>query len=66
MSGANLIFKGTNGTAGATYYVLSSTNLTLPRLSWKREQTNTFGFGGSFSVTNAIGTGAKFFLLQLQ
>jgi autotransporter-associated beta strand protein len=65
-SGANLIFKGTNGTAGATYYVLSSTNLTLPRLSWKREQTNTFGFGGSFSVTNAIGTGAKFFLLQLQ
>ena len=53
VSGGNFIFSGNNGTAGATYYVLSSTNVTLPRASWKREQTNTFALGGTFSVTNS-------------
>ena len=67
LSGSSLVFSGGSGTAGNTYYVLSSTNLTLPLTNWTRELTNTFGTGGSFSVTNPIGTGVpqKFYLLQL-
>jgi len=66
-SGNNLILSGTNGTQGASYYVLSTTNLTLPRTSWQREQTNTFGTGGSLSATLPItpGTPAKFYSIQI-
>ncbi|MEY2429732.1 MAG: hypothetical protein QOJ40_2617, partial [Verrucomicrobiota bacterium] len=68
VSGGNLIFSGTNGTAGNTYYVLTSTNLIAPLSTWVRLQTNTFGPGGVFSVTNAINpaTPNRFFMLNLQ
>jgi autotransporter-associated beta strand protein len=66
-SGGNLIFSGTNGTAGGTYYVLTSTDVTVPLAGWTPVSTNTFGPGGVFSVTNAIslGTPKSFFLLKL-
>lgn len=62
-----LIFSGTNGTAGGSYYVLSSTNLTLARTNWTVIATNTFGAGGVFSFTNAISPAgaSEFFILQL-
>jgi len=49
LSGANLVFSGTNGTgsAGGTYYVLSSTNVAAPLSSWTRIFTNTFITGGA-------------------
>jgi autotransporter-associated beta strand protein len=69
LSGANLVFSGTNGTgsAGGTYYVLSSTNVAAPLSSWTRIFTNTFITGGAFSVTNSIVPGVpdRFYLLDL-
>jgi hypothetical protein len=67
VSGGNLIFSGTNGTAGGTYYVLTSTDVATPLSSWTSIATNTFGPGGAFSVTNAIapGTPKQFYLLKL-
>ncbi len=68
ISGSNLVISGTNGTAGAGYYVLSSTNAALPMASWKHESTNTFGAGGAISATVGISAGvpAKFYRIQLQ
>jgi hypothetical protein len=53
-SGGNLIFSGTGGTNNGTYYVLTSTNLTIPLTNWTPLVTNTFDATGAFSVTNAI------------
>jgi autotransporter-associated beta strand protein len=63
----NLVFSGTNGTAGGNFYVLSSTNVAAPPTAWTRESTNSFGPGGAFTVTVPITTGTpqKFYLLQL-
>jgi hypothetical protein len=66
-SGGNLIFSGTNGPAGGTYYVLTSTNLALPLANWTILSTNAFDASGSFSVTNPIVTSGPpgFFLLEV-
>jgi autotransporter-associated beta strand protein len=67
LNGTNLVFSGTNGTVGATYYVLTSTNLVLPLSSWTPIFTNTFITGGAFSVTNAISLSVpqRFYLLYV-
>jgi hypothetical protein len=66
-SGGNLIFSGTNGTTGNTYYVLTSTDVATSLSSWTPVLTNTFGPGGAFSVTNAINpaTPKRFYVLKL-
>ena len=65
--GANLIFSGSNGIAGNTYYVLASTNVATPLANWKPVSTNQFGANGVFSVTNAVSPAIprRFYLLQL-
>jgi len=62
-----LIVRGTNGTIGATYFALTSTNLTLPLAQWTPVYTNIFDAGGHFAVTNAYvpGTPQKYFILQV-
>ena len=50
VSGGSLIFSGTGGTAGSTYYVLTTTNLTGP---WSPIATNAY-VGGSGDFTNTI------------
>jgi hypothetical protein len=65
LSGSNFVFSGTLGLPGASYYVLSSTNVSLPVASWDRVATNQFDSGGSFLFTNAIGAPQMFYLLQL-
>ena len=66
--GTNLVMSGYNGYNGGGYYVLATTNVTLPLSSWKPVFTNTFASGGLFSVTNPIvpGTPAKYYTLKLQ
>ncbi|MEO5803952.1 MAG: hypothetical protein ABIR24_10505, partial [Verrucomicrobiota bacterium] len=66
-SGNNVIFSGTGGTANATYYVLSSTNIATPVASWIPVQTNQFDASGNFSVTNAIVPSVpnNFYLLRI-
>ncbi|MEY4386404.1 MAG: hypothetical protein RLY20_1687 [Verrucomicrobiota bacterium] len=46
VSGGNLTVGGTGGAAGRTYYILTSTNLTLPLSSWTRLTTNQIDFSG--------------------
>lgn len=66
-SGGNFILTGTGGLAGATYYVLASTNLAVSTTNWTRLLTNQFDDSGNFNFTNAIPPDApqNFYLLQL-
>lgn len=67
LSGSNLIFNGSNGLAKGTYYVLASTNLTLPWNQWTTIATNTFDGSGNFNFSNAINQAlpGQFYLLQI-
>ena len=68
ISATNLIFGGTNGVAGAGYYVLSSTNVTTPLANWMILSTNSFDGNGNFNITNTVSPNApkQFYLLKLQ
>lgn len=69
LSGTNLVLSATNGVAGGTYYVLTSTNLAAPPNQWTPILTNVLAVGGNFviTVTNAANTNAQqFFVLQTQ
>jgi uncharacterized repeat protein (TIGR03803 family) len=70
MSGANLIFHGTNGLSGRTYYTLMSTNVAQPLNQWGRVATNVLGAGGNFTITatNIVNAGnsRQFYILQTQ
>jgi len=64
----NLVLSATNGQAGQTYYVLSSTNLSLPASQWKKVATNSLAVNGAFTITatNAVNPNAaqQFYLLE--
>ena len=70
VAGTNLVLNGANGLSGHTYYVLATTNLTLPRSQWQSLTTNTWTANGNFSlvVTNAVNPAVpdQFFLLEAQ
>jgi hypothetical protein len=51
--GSNLVFTGSNGVHGGTYYLVSSTNLALPLAQWQTIASNVFDAGGNFNVTNS-------------
>ena len=61
------MFTGTNGVPLENYFVLTSTNLALPKSNWTRLATNQFDANGGFAFTNAGGTNSSrgFFQLQL-
>ena len=66
LSGANLIFSGTNGPDNGTFHVLSSTNVALPLSNWTSIASGTFSPTGAFSVTNAVGANPRqFFVIQI-
>jgi autotransporter-associated beta strand protein len=67
VTSSNLTFNGSGGIANSNFYVLASTNLTLPLADWKRVATNQFDNNGSFVFTNVLDTNAtqNFYLLQL-
>jgi autotransporter-associated beta strand protein len=63
----SVVLTGTGGTPGATYYLLTSTNLATPLTNWTRLLTNQFDNNGNFNFTNPRGTNTQtFYLLQLQ
>jgi rhamnogalacturonan endolyase len=66
--GGNLIFSGTGGTPGGSYFVLTSTNVALPVANWTRILTNTFDALGNFSVTNVINPAVSqgYYHIQMQ
>ena len=51
LNGANIEISGTNGQAGDAYYLLASTNLSLPISQWQTVATNVLSASGSFTVT---------------
>jgi hypothetical protein len=67
LHGSNLVFTGSGGAVGGPYYLLSSTNLTLPLSQWQRIATNNFDVNGNFNFTNASGItmSEMYYLLQL-
>jgi PKD repeat protein len=68
LSGANLVLNGSNGFSGTTYYVLMSTDLTLPVSQWMPVATNVLGASGNFTitVTNTVSQDVpqRFYVLQ--
>ncbi len=67
-SGNNLILSGSNGVPGWNYYLLTTTNLSLPLPLWTIIATNTFDGSGNFTLTNSpsSSTSQNFYLLKLQ
>jgi hypothetical protein len=68
LNGANVVISGTNGQAGAAYYLLASTNLSLRLNQWTVVATNVPGSSGNytFTATNAVTSGARqqFYILS--
>jgi len=69
-SGTNLVLSGINGLSGPAYYVLTSTNLTLPFSQWTRVVTNVLSTSGNFTitVTNTVTRNVpqRFYILETQ
>jgi autotransporter-associated beta strand protein len=64
LSGGQLILSGTNGPAGQTYRILTSTNVATVIGNWTPVFTNVFAADGSYTYTNSPLTNkATFFKL---
>lgn len=61
-----LTLTGNDGVPGKQYYVLGSTNLTLPLAQWTPVGTDTFDDNGAFHFTNTLASNAPqlYYLLQ--
>ncbi len=70
ISGTRLIFSGSNGVIGGTYYILTSTNAAAPLSQWLPVSTNVLGANGNFmiSTTNGFipGTPRQFYVIRVQ
>ncbi len=68
MAGGNLVIGGSGGVDSWPFYLLVSTNLTLPSAQWARVATNQFDAIGNFALTNAINPDwpQTFYRLQLR
>jgi len=68
MGGSGIIFNGAGGVPNWTYYILASSNLTLPENQWTTIATNVFDANGNFNFTNPSNPSMlqQFYLLQLQ
>jgi hypothetical protein len=66
VSGGNLIFSGTGGTALGGYSVLTATNIATPVSNWLILTSGAFDGTGAFSVTNPINSSKpqQFYLLK--
>ncbi len=67
MSGNNFIFSGSNGVPGWPYWVLSSSNLSLPISEWTIVSTNSFDGSGNFIFTNPanLNLPQTFYILEI-
>jgi hypothetical protein len=66
VSGGNLIFSGSGGTALGSYSVLTATNIATPLSSWTIVTSGAFDGTGAFSFTNPISPAIpqQFYLLK--
>lgn len=63
--GENLIVSGSGGLNDWPYYLVGSTNLTLPLANWTRLATNVFDSSGGFGFTNAVSAGTPQYFYRL-
>jgi hypothetical protein len=65
--GNNFVLSGSGGFPHGDYYVLASTNLSVPIGVWPRVATNIFNGSGEFEFATSVdlNAAARFFLLQL-
>jgi fibronectin-binding autotransporter adhesin len=63
-SGGNVTVGGTNGTAGFSYRVLGSTNVSAPLATWTILGTNVFDGSGNFSFSTSATNAMQFFTIQ--
>jgi len=66
-AGTNLLISGASAMPGRTYYVLASTNITLPATNWTVDQTNVFDPTGAFLFTNPFSPAVpeKYYMLRV-
>lgn len=66
LAGANLIVRGSNGLPGASYALLSSGSIGLPRSAWTTSAVGVFDAEGKCSISLPISAAAtaRFFNLQ--
>ena len=67
LAGTNLLLSGGNGAARWNFYLLASTNLSLPLLNWSAVATSSFDASGNFALTNGVSPNQprQFYLLKL-
>jgi hypothetical protein len=68
LSGSNLVLNMINSQSSGTNYVLTSTNIALPRRQWKAIATNVFSASGNtvITLTNGVNRSVrqKFYIIQ--
>ena len=66
----NLVLNGSNGLAGRTYMVVTSTDITAALSQWSPVSTNVLAANGAFTITatNVVNPGdaQRFYALQAQ
>jgi autotransporter-associated beta strand protein len=66
LSGGSIVMSGSNGSPGTNFYVLATTNVTLPLSNWNRLATGSFDLNGNFLFTNdPAGLPQQYYILQL-
>jgi fibronectin-binding autotransporter adhesin len=67
MDASGVVFSGSNGVPRWPYYLLTSTNASLPMSNWTLVMSNWFDGSGNFILTNdpALNGPQRFFILQL-
>jgi hypothetical protein len=54
LCGTNLVVQITSGPPSSPFYIMASTDLSLPEAAWTLIATNVFDVSGSFFFTNTI------------
>ena len=64
--GRSFVLSGSSGVTNGLFYVLASTNLTLPMVQWPVVDTNPFDASGHFLFTNVPGSNAAQMFYRLE
>ncbi len=65
-TGSNFVLSGSNGLPGTNYYILATTNLSLPFSNWERIATDAFDQNGNFEFTNGVDAAPqRYYMIQL-
>src|SRR5262249_11866951 len=67
-SATNLVISGTNGFPNAPFYVVASTNVSLPLTNWDPISSQSFDANGNFSFSAPIipSIPNRFYAVQVQ